>query len=165
VPAPLVLAALLAWVAVSLAAQFGAFGRAPFLIRYLAPRWALFTVSPALMSVTAWYRLEDGSGALGVWQPLPPPRARPWHVAVWGVERRLGKIHSDLAMALVQHRLRSPRSEAPTWPAYRVLLGMAVAAAASAGECRVQFCLRTEQPGWPEQRSRVLFLSELHPAP
>jgi hypothetical protein len=107
-------------------------------------------------------RQGRADGHEGEWQPLPPHRPRAWWERLWGPDRRLGKIHGDVAAELVQHRLTRDRAAIPQTRAYRFLLDQALAAA-HGQEGRVRFCLRTEDPAWPGERSRILFLSEAHP--
>lgn len=155
-----ILLLLTAWLAASLWAQRkgGAFGFR--LARMLAPQWGLFTAPIPWLSIVALYRVEDGDG-VGEWRALPPRRPPRVLEMPWGLERRLGKIHADLTGELVQARLSMPRAEIAGDRAYRVLLEQARhAAAGEAGA--VRFCLRTEDPDWPAERPRILFLSEAH---
>jgi hypothetical protein len=159
-----ILGLLLAWLVASIAAQHPA-GRTGFvLLRYFTPHWALFTAPIPYLSIVALYRVELPSGAIGEWLPLPAPRPRRWYESLWGPQRRIGKIQGDLAAELVQQRLSGAREKAASSRAYLVFLDQAQAAAAGAPGA-VRFCVETRMPGWPADRSRVLFLSDTHPLP
>jgi hypothetical protein len=157
-----ILVALAAWLGALLWAQRagGAFGFR--LARMLAPQWGLFTAPVPWLSMVALYRVEDEGGPASEWLELPPRRAPTGYEAPWGLERRYGKIHADLAGELVQARLALPRPQVAECRAYRALLDQARHAAQGAGGS-VRFCLRTEDPDWPAERPRIVFLSEAHP--
>jgi hypothetical protein len=158
-------AAILALFAVWLAAGIAAHRRpadATFgLGAYLAPHWRLFTGSPRLFDIDAYYREQVWPGQFTEWRRVPDPERRWWERA-WGPRRRRSKLLGDVARELIGLRLSGRTSEVGATAGYQRIMQWTRARAGATGA--VQFALRAESSDWPPDTPRLLFVSDLHPA-
>jgi hypothetical protein len=69
----------------------------------LLPIWTFFAPNPGTTDTRLLWREALGSGHVGPWRELSPPRWSPWR-ALWNPDRRTQKAIADAGGLLAQHR-------------------------------------------------------------
>lgn len=155
----IVIALLVLWLVLSLAAQFESWPPALQLRRFdlfgLLPNWNLFAPRPSVSDYhVLWRPLSSTGEPLGRWIELRTAPRNPWFGGLWNPRRRDYKALIDIVAWLHTEMRRAPDSDASTRVPYRLLLNH-VARRVPAPVERFQFLVlklsRRTGPATPER--------------